>query len=106
MSPGRIAGAALAILLCVALPTAAQAPCPCPPTDPDAPPTLSQSVNALWKLNDFGDGLYTFGVALAASVTTRVQVKLEFQNVYKARPPAPDVQSNDLAFLTALVYKV
>lgn len=67
--------------------------------------TLSQSVNALWKLNDFGDGLYTFGVALAASVTTRVQVKLEFQDVYKAKPPAPGVQRNDLAFLTALVYK-
>ncbi len=67
--------------------------------------TLSQSVTALWKLNDFRDGLYAFGVALAASVTTRVQLKVEFQDVYQARPPAPDVQSNDLAFLTALVYK-
>jgi putative salt-induced outer membrane protein len=67
--------------------------------------TLSQNVSALWKLNDFEDGLYTFGLALAASVTSRVQLKVEFQNVYQAQPPTPEVQSNDLAFLTALVYK-
>jgi putative salt-induced outer membrane protein YdiY len=60
---------------------------------------------ALWKLDDFGDGLYTFGIGVAAAVTSRIQVKLEFQDVYKARPSAPGVQSNDLAFLTTLVYK-
>jgi putative salt-induced outer membrane protein YdiY len=67
--------------------------------------TLTQNATALWKLDDFGDGLYTFGIGVAAAVTSRIQVKLEFQDVYKARPSAPGVQSNDLAFLTTLVYK-
>ena len=67
--------------------------------------TLTQNTTALWKLDDFGDGLYTFGVGVAATVTSRIQIKVEFQDVYKARPSAPGVQSNDLAFLTTLVYK-
>lgn len=67
--------------------------------------TLTQSATALWKLDDFGDGLYTFGVGVAASVTSHIQIKLEFQDVYKAQPSAPGVQRNDLAFLTTLLYK-
>jgi len=67
--------------------------------------TVTQNATALWKLDDFGDGLYTFGIGVAASVTSRIQIKLEFQDVYKAQPPAPGVQRNDLAFLTTLLYK-
>lgn len=67
--------------------------------------SLTESSTALWKIDDFGDGLYTFSVGLAATVTSRIQLKVEFQDIYKTRPPAADVQKNDLAFLTALVYK-
>lgn len=66
---------------------------------------ITESATALWKLDDFDDGLYTFSLGLAASVTTRVQLKVEFQDIYKAKPPTPEVQRNDLAFLTSLVYK-
>ena len=59
---------------------------------------------ALWKMDDFGDALYTFSAGLAASVTTRVQLKLEFQDMYKSRPTG-DVDKNDIAFITAFVYK-
>lgn len=67
--------------------------------------TLTQGATALWKMDDPGDALYTFGVGLAASVTSRVQVKLEFQDIYKTRPSGVLVDGNDIALISALVYK-
>lgn len=67
--------------------------------------TLTQSVSALWKMDEPGDALYTFSAGVAASMTTRTQIKLEFQDVYKTRPTGLGVQKNDIAFLSALVYK-
>ena len=66
--------------------------------------TITQGSAALWKMDDFGDALYTFSAGLAASVTTRVQLKIEFQDVYKSRPTG-DADKNDIAFITAFVYK-
>lgn len=66
---------------------------------------FTQGATALWKMNDFGDALYTFSAGLAASVTTRVQLKLEFQDVFKTRPTSLLVEKNDIAFITAFVYK-
>lgn len=65
---------------------------------------LTQGTAALWKMDDFGDALYTFSAGVAASVTTRVQLKLEFQDIYKTRPTG-DADKNDIAFITAFVYK-
>ena len=67
--------------------------------------TLTQGFGALWKMDDPGDALYTFGIGLAASVTSRVQVKLEFQDIYKTRPTGVLVDKNDIALISALVYK-
>ena len=67
--------------------------------------TFTQGTAALWRMNDFGDALYSFSAGLAASVTTRVQLKFEFQDVYKTRPTGIDVQKNDIALITAFVYK-
>ncbi len=67
--------------------------------------TINQGVSALWKMDDPGDALYTFAVGLAASVTSRTQLKLEFQDLYKTRPTGVGVQKNDIAFITAFVYK-
>jgi putative salt-induced outer membrane protein YdiY len=65
---------------------------------------ITQGSTALWKMDDFGDALYTFSAGLAASVTTRIQLKLEFQDIYKSRPTG-DADKNDIAFITAFVYK-
>jgi len=65
---------------------------------------LTQGSSALWKMDDFGDALYTFSAGVAASVTTRVQLKLEFQDIYKTRPTG-GADKNDIAFITAFVYK-
>lgn len=64
---------------------------------------LTQSLKGLWKTNDFGDSLYTAAVGLAASITQRVELKLEFLELYKSQPP-PDIKQSDLSFLTTVVY--
>jgi putative salt-induced outer membrane protein len=67
--------------------------------------TITHSTTALWKMDDFGDGLYTFRAGVAASVTKRSQIKLEFIDTLKTRPPTDLVQKNDVAFVSAIVYK-
>jgi putative salt-induced outer membrane protein YdiY len=66
---------------------------------------LTQKIAALWKMDDFGDALYVFGAGLAASITAATQMKIEFLDTYKARPPLPGVQKNDMATLVSFVYK-
>lgn len=66
---------------------------------------LIEKAAALWKMDDFGDALYTFGAGLAASITAGTQLKIEFLDTYKARPPLPGVQKNDIATLVSFVYK-
>ena len=66
---------------------------------------LKEKAAALWKMDDFGDALYQFGVGLAASITAATQMKVEFLDTYKARPPLPTVKKNDIAVLVSFVYK-
>jgi putative salt-induced outer membrane protein YdiY len=66
---------------------------------------IKEKINALWKMDDFGDALYTFGAGIAASISTRTQLKAEFLDTYKAKPPFEDVQTNDIAVLLSFVYK-
>jgi putative salt-induced outer membrane protein YdiY len=66
---------------------------------------LKEKAAALWKMDDFDDALYTFGVGLAASITAATQLKVEFLDTYKARPPLASVKKNDIAVLVSFVYK-
>jgi putative salt-induced outer membrane protein YdiY len=66
---------------------------------------LKERAVGLWKMDDFGDALYTFGIGVAASVTAATQMKVEFLDSYKARPPFATVQKNDIAVLVSFVYK-
>ena len=66
---------------------------------------LVEKAAALWKMDDFGDALYTFGIGLAASVTDGIQLKFEFLDTYKAKPPSVTVEKNDIATLVSVVYK-
>jgi putative salt-induced outer membrane protein YdiY len=68
--------------------------------------TLTQSVTGLWKTNDLGDALYTFGASIAAGISTRTQLKVEVLNTYKTRPPLVTIKKNDVALLMAIVYKI
>jgi putative salt-induced outer membrane protein len=66
---------------------------------------LTQAFDALWNADDVGNALYTFTAGAAAALTTRTQLKIELLDAYATRPPTIDVKSNDVALLTALVYK-
>ena len=65
---------------------------------------LTESLSALYKTKDFNDALYSFSTALAASVTQRTQVKVEFLDTYK-NLVAPTIEKNDIAVIVGLVYK-
>jgi putative salt-induced outer membrane protein YdiY len=67
--------------------------------------SITQGFSALWKASDFGDVLYNFSAGVAASLTTRTQLKIEFLDTYASRPPSASVKKNDVALLTAFVYK-
>jgi putative salt-induced outer membrane protein YdiY len=67
--------------------------------------SITQGFSALWKANDFGDVIYAFTAGVAASLTTRTQLKVEFLDSYASRPPSASVKQNDVALLTAFVYK-
>jgi putative salt-induced outer membrane protein len=66
---------------------------------------ITQGASALWVADDFGDALYTFSAGLSTSVVKHLQLKIELINAYKTKPPNDLVQKNDVAFLTAVVYK-
>jgi len=68
--------------------------------------TLTQSVTALWKTQNWNDSLYTFSLGVAASISARTQLKVEVLDVYKNRPPLETIKRNDVAVLMALVYKM
>jgi putative salt-induced outer membrane protein YdiY len=68
--------------------------------------TFTQSFTGLWKTKEFADALYTFGVGIAAAMSTHTQLKFEVLDTYKNRPPTPDIQKNDVAVLMAIVYKM
>ena len=66
---------------------------------------VTQKLLALWKMDDFGDALYTFSAGLAANVTAGTQLKIEFLDTFKTEPPTPEVKQNDIALLVSFVYK-
>ena len=66
---------------------------------------ITQKVSALWKMNDFSDALYIFGVGVAANITAQTQLKAELLDTLKNRPPSAAVQKNDVAVLLSFVYK-
>jgi len=67
--------------------------------------TITHAFAALWKTRDFDDALYTVGAGVAVSISTRTQLKLEWLDTYKNKPPSALVKKNDTAVLMAVVYK-
>ena len=67
--------------------------------------TLTQTFASLWDADDFGDVLYTFNVGLTTSIVKRVELKVSLLDAFKTKPPTDLVKKNDVAFLTAVVYK-
>jgi putative salt-induced outer membrane protein YdiY len=66
---------------------------------------VTQSFNSLWKTNDWADSLHNFSAGIAASLTQRTQLKLEFLDTFKNRPALATLKKNDTALITSLVLK-
>jgi putative salt-induced outer membrane protein YdiY len=67
--------------------------------------TITHAFGALWDADDFGDALYTFNVGLATSIARRLELKVELLDAFKSKPPNDLVKRNDVALLTAIVFK-
>jgi putative salt-induced outer membrane protein YdiY len=67
--------------------------------------TVTQSFGTLWKTNDWDDSLVNFAAGIAAAVTQRAQIKLEFLDTYKNKPALGTPEKNDTTVITSLVVK-
>lgn len=67
--------------------------------------TVKETATALLKTNQWNDGLYTFQAGVAAKISTRFQIAVDFLDTYKALPPDPTLRKNDIALVTSIVAK-
>jgi len=67
--------------------------------------TLTQGFAGAVVADDWADGLYTFQVGVAASLTNRTQIKFEVVDTFKNKPPTPDIKKNDVSTLVSVIYK-
>ena len=67
--------------------------------------TFTQSLSAISKTTDFGDYLSTFKTGVTTTISGNIQLKLEFVDSYKNKPPDITVKKNDTAFVTTVVLK-
>jgi putative salt-induced outer membrane protein YdiY len=66
--------------------------------------TLTQSFSGLWKVDDLDDALYRIGAGIAVSMSARTQIKIEWLDTFKNRPPA-GVEKSDVSVIMAFVFK-
>lgn len=67
--------------------------------------TITQSISALWKTDDFNNSLVNFSVGLSTTIAGSLELKIEFIDTYKNQPTSADLVKNDTAFVTAFVVK-
>ena len=65
---------------------------------------LTQEVSGLWKMENFEDGLYHFGIALRTSITKQTELKLEFHDDYRTVVPS-DLKRNDTATVLSFNFR-
>ncbi len=66
---------------------------------------FKHTATALWKADDFADGLYTFSAGVGVKVSERLQLTIDVLDTLKNRPPTAATEKNDVAFVTALAAK-
>jgi putative salt-induced outer membrane protein YdiY len=67
--------------------------------------TITQSIYTLWKANDFEDSLTNFRAGVTTTLYQNLELKVEFLDSYKTKPPNPTIKKNDTAFLTTFLFK-
>lgn len=64
--------------------------------------TFRHAVTALWKADDFEDGLYTISVGLGARLTGQLLLAVDLLDTYKNKPPTASTGKNDVALVTSI----
>jgi putative salt-induced outer membrane protein YdiY len=67
--------------------------------------TLKEAVTGLLKMNDVGDGLYTFAVGASAKISTRLTLSIDLLDTFKNRPVPGLTHKHDLTVITSVVTK-
>ena len=66
---------------------------------------FTESLSTIWKTDDFSDSLTNFSTGLTTTVVGKLQLKLEFIDSFKNKPPRIGVKKNDTALVTTFVVK-
>ena len=66
---------------------------------------LTEGLTSFWKTQDFGDSLTNFSAGLTTAVSGKLQLKLEFVDSFKNKPPTISIKKNDTAFVTTFAMK-
>ena len=67
--------------------------------------SFTETLSSIWKTKDFDDSLTNFSAGITTTVVGKVQLKVEFIDSCKNKPPKADVKKNDTAFVTTFVVK-
>lgn len=66
---------------------------------------LTHAASALWKVQDFEDGFYTFSLGLLTSVARHLDLKTEFLSTYKNQLTDARLRKADQSVVLSVVYK-
>jgi putative salt-induced outer membrane protein YdiY len=67
--------------------------------------SLRHATTALWKADDFGDGLYSFSVGIGTRISEHLQLSVDVLDTFKNKPPTAATEKNDVALVTAVTAK-
>ena len=66
---------------------------------------FTESVTANWNTGDFSDSFTGFATGLTTSISKQFELKVEFRDSYKNRPPNATIKKNDTAFVLTFLLK-
>lgn len=66
---------------------------------------VTQRLHGLWKTDDFDDALYHFDAGIAATITTRAELKVSYLYDYKSKVSQSGIEKGDSALFAAILFK-
>lgn len=66
---------------------------------------FTETVVANWNMDDYSDSLTAFAAGLTTSISKQFELKVEFRDSYKNRPPNSTIKKNDTALVITFLLK-
>ena len=67
--------------------------------------TVTQKITSIANMDDFSDSFTGFSAGLTTTVAKQFQVKMEFLDTYKTKPPNPLIKKNDTSLVISFLLK-